>query len=141
MSAFGDDLESHLKTFRAAPFLFVGAGLSRRYLDLDGWEALLRRMAELTDYDFDYYAASADGDFPTVATLIAEQLHDPWWREGRFKKTRDRFKGKLGHRDSALKAEASTYLIDSIKRLPKSGALAAELDLLREAVVDGVITT
>jgi hypothetical protein len=28
--------------------LVVGAGLSRRYIDLDGWEALLRRMAHLS---------------------------------------------------------------------------------------------
>jgi hypothetical protein len=141
MSAFSDDFEAHLKEFRSPPFLFVGAGLSRRYLALDGWEALLRRMADLTGKDFDYYAASANGDLPQVATLIAEELHDPWWSEERFKTTRDRFKGMLHHRDSALKAEASAYVADSMKVLPTSGDLADELELLREAMVDGIITT
>jgi hypothetical protein len=141
MSAFGDAFEAHLKKFRAAPLLFVGAGLSRRYLALDGWETLLRRMADLTGKDFDYYAASADGDLPQVATLIAEELHDPWWSEARFEKTRDRFRGMLHHRDSALKAEASAYLSASMTRLPASGDLANELELLRTVVIDGIITT
>lgn len=47
-----DALHQHLAKAGVAPFLFVGAGLSIRYLGLDGWAALLRRMAELTDYDY-----------------------------------------------------------------------------------------
>lgn len=141
MSDFVDDFARHLKQFRAAPFLFVGAGLSCRYLGLDDWEALLRRLAELTGKEYDYYAASAGGDLPRTATLIAGALHDPWWSELRFEKSRSRFKGRLGRPDSALKAEASIYLGDSLKNLPRDGALADELTLLRNVVTDGVITT
>jgi hypothetical protein len=141
VTPFAEAFAQHLKLFRAAPFLFVGAGLSRRYLELDGWEALLRRLASLSDSDFDYYNATANGDFPEIAHLIAEELHDRWWKDPAFRAHRAQFKGRLRHRDSALKAEASIYLADSMKRLPTTGPLAAELAALRKVVIDGVITT
>ena len=97
--------------------------------------------SRLTDDEFDYYFASAEGDFPEIAALIAERLHPRWWKDSRFKRHREQFKGQLKHRDSALKAEASLYLGGSIKRLPKSGQLAHEITLLREVVIDGIITT
>ena len=136
-----ESLNQHLAKAGVAPFLFVGAGISIRYLGLDGWAGLLRRMAELTDFDYEYYVASADGDLAQIASLIADELHPKWWKEAKFKDHRERFKDQLQHSDSALKAEASRYLADSIKRLPTQGDLAEEIDLLGEAVVDGVITT
>ncbi len=141
MADLRQSLSEHLAKAGVAPFLFIGAGLSRRYLQLDGWEGLLRRMAALTDGDYEYYVASADGNLPMIASLIAEELHPKWWKEGGFKKSRERFKDKLKHGDSALKAEASLYLEDSVKRLPKTGDLADEVELLANAVVDGVVTT
>jgi hypothetical protein len=142
MPSFRDELLAHLKRFRSAPFLFVGAGISRRYLKLDGWEALLRRLASLTNRNFEYYYATADGDFPRIASLIAEELHPLWWSEKRFASHRSAFdNAKLRHPDSALKAEASLYLASSLSEVPTSGPLAKELDLLRHAVVDGIIST
>lgn len=141
MLGFRDSLHHHLAKAGVAPFLFVGAGLSIRYLGLDGWAALLRRMAELTDYDYEYYVASADGDPAEIASLIADELHPKWWKDPKFRAHREQFKDQLKHSDSALKAEASIYLADSINRLPTEGELAAEIDLLRGAIVDGVITT
>ncbi len=120
----------------------MGAGLSRRYLGLDDWEALLRRLASLTGRSFEYYYASADGDLPKIASLIAEELHPIWWSDDRFASHRGAFdSGVLTHRDSALKAEASLYLADSLSAVPTSGPLAKELALLRQAVIDGIITT
>jgi hypothetical protein len=142
MPSLQDELLAHLKRFRSAPFLFVGAGLSRRYLRLDGWEALLRRLASLTARSFEYYYATADGNLPRIASLIAEELHPLWWSEDRFASHRSAFDDtRLRHPDSALKAEASLYLADSLSGIPTSGPLAKELDLLRQVVVDGIIST
>jgi hypothetical protein len=141
MADFRTEFQDHLATFRAAPFLVVGAGVSRRYLGLDDWNGLLRRLAALTGRPYDYYLASANGDLPTVASLIAEELHDPWWREKRFAASRAKFEGTLHTRESALKAEASQYLAQSLSALPTKGPLAVELELLRSVIVDGVITT
>ncbi len=141
MADFRRELQDHLTPFRAAPFLVVGAGVSRRYLGLDDWNGLLRRLAALTGRPYDYYLASANGDLPTVAGLIAEELHDPWWREKRFAASRAKYEGTLHTRESALKAEASQYLAQSLNALPTKGPLATELELLRNVIVDGVITT
>jgi SIR2-like domain len=139
--AFNADLKVHLDQLPAAPFLFAGAGLSRRYLGLDGWEALLRRYAEVAGKPFEYYAASADGDFPKIASLIAADLHEPWWNDASFEDSRELYKDVVHGSQSALKAEVSKGLRDCLDSLPKSGALAKELDQLRGATVDGVITT
>jgi SIR2-like domain len=134
-------LAEHLAKAGVAPFLFVGAGLSRRYLQLDDWEALLQRMANLTARDYDYYRATAGGEYPAIATEIAKELHPLWWKDAEFRAARERFKGRLGHPDSALKAETSLYLEGSISQLPSEGGLAEELELLSKAVIDGVVTT
>jgi hypothetical protein len=117
--AFKTDLEAHLAQFPSAPFLFVGAGVSRRYLRLDGWEELLRRFAELTGEDYDYYAATAGRDLPTVATLIAEDLHEAWWKDGRFEESRKAYKERTGgasaDRQTGLKVEVSGELETSLE--------------------------
>jgi SIR2-like domain len=135
-----EELVAHFSQTAAAPFLFVGAGFSRRYLQLDRWEALLRRMADLTSKDYDYFRASAGGDLPTIASEIAKELHEPWWTESRFAANREAYGESLRGRESALKAETCAYLSDATNQLP-GGGLGKELDLLGAAVVDGVITT
>lgn len=139
--AFKDELLGHLRRFAPAPFLFVGAGISRRYLGSDGWEELLRRYAAEAGQPYEYYASSADQDLPRIASLIATDLHEPWWKDERFEASRKYFEGQSGGSQWALKAEISKDLADELDRLPKRDALAEELNRLRSAVVDGVITT
>jgi hypothetical protein len=49
-----EQISDHLSGFRSAPFLFAGAGLSRRYLGLDSWEGLLRRFAAEAGRPYEY---------------------------------------------------------------------------------------
>jgi len=141
MTGFRDRLAAHLHDFRAAPFLFVGAGFSQRYLGLDDWEGLLRRLAAIAGKPYEYYVASGDNDNASIASGIARDLHEPWWNDVKFVPTRDKYKGKLKTRESALKAEAAEYTAGAIGNLSKRGKLAKEVDLLRKAVIDGAITT
>jgi hypothetical protein len=133
-------LEMHLHGM-AAPFLFVGAGLSRRYAEVEGWEGLLRRFAEQTDLPYEYYRSSAEQDLPAVASAIAERFHELWWRDGRFAASRAEWADRVRGRESALKVEVARHLASASDSLPSKGDLARELTLLKGAVVDGVITT
>lgn len=135
-----ESLGAHLRGM-AAPFLFVGAGLSRRYAGTDGWESLLQRFATETPKPYGYYRSSAGQHLPSVASAIAEDFHELWWNEPRYSDSRAEWGDEVTQPDSALKVEASRYLKKVSTNLPTEGLYAEELELLRTAVVDGIITT
>lgn len=67
-----EQLAEHLRGFRTAPFLFIGSGVSRRYLGLEDWTGLLRRFAQLTPHSYAYYFGNANSRLPAVASGIAD---------------------------------------------------------------------
>ena len=133
-------LSKHLEGFHTAPFLFVGSGLSRRYLNLEDWEGLLRRFADLTNHPFEYYRSSANGSNPAIATEIAKEVHPVWWANDAFRESREKYKSEATSRESALKIEIARYLEGISEPKILNPTYAEELDLLREATIDGVIT-
>jgi hypothetical protein len=141
MSAL-DDLAGHLAAFASAPFLFVGSGVSRRYLGLETWQQLLEHFAAMTDRPYAYYVTSGDGELPRIASVLAEAYHELWWSDDRFADSREKWSGTgLANRESPLKVEVAEHVRKAIDAFPTEGPLAIELDLLGEAVIDGIITT
>jgi hypothetical protein len=138
--AIGEQLAAHLSGM-SVPFLFVGAGLTIRYAGGDTWTDLLRRFAQRTAKPYEYFVSTADGDLPAVATLLAEELHQLWWNDPAFEQRRSEDGALITNRDSALKVEISRYLERTVDALPDAGPLADEIGLLKEAVIDGIITT
>lgn len=136
-----DDLETHLRAHTSAPFLFVGSGLSRRYLKLPDWDGLLRELASLTGRPYGYFVTAGDGSSPAVASAIAEELRAPWWTDERFAVGRDEFGDTLTSKDGPLKVEVALIARSAMSSVPTHGPLSDELAALREVVVDGVITT
>lgn len=139
-TGIADQFAAHLDG-ATVPFLFVGAGLSIRYAQTESWAALLRRFADLTGKPYEYYASTANGHLPTVAALLADEFHELWWNDPTYEQSRSEHADLIVARDSALKLEISRYLASAVDRLPTSGALAQEVELLRSAVIDGIITT
>lgn len=137
-----NELISHLQKFHQAPFLFVGSGFSIRYLGLDGWEELLRRFALLTSKPFEYYKSKAESNFPRIATEIAKDFHDIWWNSEDYKDSREAYKSCSAESiESALKIEISKYLRNRSGKNTFQESLSQELEILKEAVIDGVVTT
>jgi hypothetical protein len=126
---------------RSSPVLFVGSGLPRRYAGAENWEGLLRRFAAMTARPYDYYRSQADGNLPAVATKIAQAFYDIWWDDEKFEASREKYAADLATQESPLKVEVALHLSGLTAKLPTPGPLADELDLLRKAVVDAVITT
>jgi hypothetical protein len=136
-----DDLKTRLLASSAAPFLFVGSGISRRYLNLDNWVELLKRMAALTGRPYGYYSSKADTTLPRVASEIAVPFHELWWTDPQFEESRKRYGDDLTTREGPLKVEVARYMEDAFGALATAGPKADELAALANVVIDGVITT
>lgn len=136
-----EELEARLRAFSSAPFLFVGAGLSRRYQNLDGWEDLLKRMAAFTGRPYAYFATKANYDLPRTATEIAVPFHELWFTDARFAASRAEFADQLTTAEGPLKAEVARYIRDAAAAAKQTSQHKRELELLAKATVDGAITT
>jgi hypothetical protein len=135
------ELAAHLRKFSTAPFLFVGSGISRRYLDAETWEALLRRFAEPTGSAYEFFRSSASNGLPGVARAVADAYHKIWWESKDFEESRNKNAEYCIAPDSALKIEISKYLAEKGEQLSDDPALIEEVETLKKAVIDGVITT
>jgi len=135
-----EKLTQIFKSRSAGPFLFVGSGFSRRYLGLEDWRDLLSRFC-VTGKPFEYYLSIADGDYPTVARLLAEDFNEYWWSAEEYKTSVERHKLKIIDSTSALRIEMSIYLSTLDQSIAKASEYAQEVELLSSLNVDGVITT
>lgn len=140
--SINEKLEEHLSQFSTTPFLFVGSGLSRRYIDLETWEDLLRKFAKLTSKPYGYFSSSSEGNYPKLATEISLLLHKKWWEADEFAESRAEFEKEASQdKSSALKIEIAKYIKEKSKNITTSPELVAELEEFRKVVVDGIITT
>jgi hypothetical protein len=134
-------LKEHLTQFQTAPFLFVGSGLSRRYLNLETWGGLLEKFSQKIGKDYQYYYSLSGGNFPKLASLLAKDFHEVWWNDDSFKESRDKNRELSINEESPLKIEISEYLLNIKEQLTSDETLLKEISLLQQAVIDGVITT
>lgn len=146
-----------LDQYRAAPFLFAGTGLSRRYLGVEDWEGLLRRYANEINTSFDVLLSRAKREvddqsretelYPFVGSLLDDAFFETWIEDDKYAEARDRLQEKGEIPTSPLKHEIAKYLESlSSQELPvhhenEPPDHEKELAKLREATIDGVITT
>lgn len=130
-----------------SPYLFIGSGFSRRYLDSEDWEGLLRYLCrQLTDdpFQFDRYVARAQdkdgyGKLPSVASQLDADLRLAVLDDERFDDYRNKHADEIRRQDSPLKILAAEHLsgLDVVGHQD-------ELSALREAGkrrISGIITT
>lgn len=135
------DLFDHLKKFTTNPYLFIGSGLSRRYINLPTWEDLLIEFFIDSNIkgDFEYFQSKGNGNLPLLASILAKEFHEIWWKDPKFKDTRKI--NKVLAKDKVnlpFKIEVSN-LINRIQKLEKK--YSKEISLLKTSVIDGIITT
>jgi hypothetical protein len=135
------ELTQHLNKINTAPFLFIGSGFSRRYLDLENWENLLRKFSNLVPQEFDYYSSTSRKDWAKAAGMMAEDFHPIWWKDDAYKDSRDEFKGRINSNQSPLKIEISKYLRGKKYTFGINEKNDSEINELKKVVIDGIITT
>lgn len=89
MSNYTDYLDESLSKLRTVlddsgsrPILFIGSGLSRRYLNAPDWIGLLEKLIELNPkkrFPIGYYTQQTGNNLPHVASAIVEEYQEYAW--------------------------------------------------------------
>ncbi|MFD7008084.1 SIR2 family protein [Rhodococcus jostii] len=135
-------LSDHLKKFSAGPILFVGSGISRRYLNAPDWRTLLAELAGLTRFEYGYYKSSTNDQPSKMAEMLVDPLHDRIWSESEEPFRKEHI-DSLVNRDSALKIYAAEQVRGVCSNRTAEPVLLEEIGLLEECKenIDAVITT
>lgn len=136
--------------FNTTPFLFIGSGLTRRYLGLPNWEGLLQYFANKTRNDeFAYNAYKSQamkkekpaGLLPLVADLIQTDFDREWFNNEKLRTLNKQGLDEIRAGGDPFKHEVAAYI-------KAKGEIQAEyseeIELLKriaEKGVSGIITT
>lgn len=136
---FKKTLADHFKKFEASPMLFIGSGISRRYLGTETWEQLLLNFCAAIGENPLKLKASSNGDLTKYAQLLAKSYEERWWDRPDSNEVAAEFAEHFKNNSSILKIEISRYLRDAHEKADQE--LQQEISLLEKANIDGVITT
>lgn len=138
---FQEEFKKHITGFSTSPFLFIGSGMSRRYIDLETWEKLLRQMANTLELPkrFEYYLSNAHSELPMVASLMGKDFNDVWWTSDNFSESRNEYAENAKSKFSPIKYETCRYLNEKGRNIVSE--YDKELRLFKKANIDGIITT
>lgn len=154
-----DKIKKIFSSFTSLPYLFIGSGISRRYLELEDWRGLLKRFILLISDDdlaFEKYVSNAKAKLklmnveddslilPMVATLLEGDFNEIWFESETFLQNRIKHKEKVKAGMTPFKIEIADYImsnssLDKIKESSKQ-----EIDYLQEIAdksINGIITT
>jgi hypothetical protein len=135
-------------TLKHLPFLFIGSGISRRYMKLPNWEELLRHFAAKiypnNPLALEVFVNKAGGKgWPAVSTLIEAEFNSLWLTSPDFEKQRFEHQDAVKKRTSPFKLELASYFRRA-KKSTDDAHLQDELSCLVNVArrsVAGVITT
>ena len=141
------------------PFLFVGAGISKRYANTPKWDELLRHFCTECSGDeflYDSYANQIeDADYyglqPQIATLLEKDYNKAFFENEKFNEFKLKYKTLIQNHISPFKIAIAEYLKDityneddlEIRLLNKiskrniSGVITTNYDMLLENIFDG----
>ena len=140
-----------LKKTDHLPMLFIGSGMSIRYLGLENWEGLLRKFARLatdSEYAFEMYLQQAkgldckEGLLPKVAELIEHDFNMRWFKDDLFRENREKSADEVSRSVSPFKIEIARYM--RVKSREHNPQYAAEIELFKQLEmrsISGVLTT
>src|SRR5690606_17360819 len=111
--SFKEEFFKQIDQFTSAPILFLGSGFSLRYLNTENWENLLRLFSDKLEVPFEKYRSKANGSWPKVGSLLAEDFHGYWFST---EDLRDTAKHEMITEASPLKVAISNHFIAASER-------------------------
>lgn len=129
------------------PFLFVGSGFSKRYMNTEKWDELLKIFCEEfsgNPFQYNLYANVINekdyyGQQPAIASLLETDYNNAVLTLEKYREFREDHEEELKNNDSALKIAVSKHLKNATYDLQNE-----EIKLLRELgtrSLSGIITT
>lgn len=139
-----------ISRFKTVPFLFVGSGLSRRYLNTPDWKGLLEYFAGRISNDpfaYNSYVSRAnaegftEGQLPKVAELIQRDFDEKWFATPAMRSQDEDVLRAVKDGVSPFKAEVAKYFRCFTEPDNKYQAEIGKLKELSVRNLAGVITT
>lgn len=144
-------IEEVISRFNTTPFLFVGSGMTRRYLNLPDWKSLLEHFAMVIDNDEFIYSAYENkakalvckmGILPKVAELIQMDYDEKWYSDKSIRTVGVDLLEQIKNEGlSPFKAEIASYIKRSSVLNSDYQEEIEKLTLISEKSIAGVITT
>lgn len=149
-----DFLKPLLSKADSMPFLFLGSGFSRRYLNTPNWIDLLEYIANLTYSNktgFQKVKRKADKEhnieteYNKYMTFLCDQISDAldeiWYDNERFAESREENWDLVDQGVPPIKIEIANYLKEFGKVIPAMQAEIEELRNISPNSIAGIITT
>lgn len=144
------EIENVVSNFNAAPFLFIGSGISRRYLNSPNWEQLLRTFArKVNDDDFKYTSylnkaesmVDSEDLYPKIAQLIQTDFESKWFDDPSIRTLDENYLQMVKNGLSPFKAEIAMYIKNNSS--PNNEYLNEINDFIKITIksIAGIITT
>lgn len=139
-----------IKKTNRQPFLFIGSGFSKRYLNLENWEELLRKFSFETSGDsfkYDFFSSQIEessyyGKQPKIASLIEKEYNHKIFNSPDFNDFRETYSKNIRSGVSPFKISIANYFsqIDCSK-IDNENEEVKELKKMSVRNVAGIITT
>jgi hypothetical protein len=132
-SRIQEEIRQLVQSSHARPVLFLGSGITKRYVSGPSWIELLQKVADISGIsqdEFAFMSQKASGDLAKLGSELTEHVHKWAWSAGR-----DRFKPEFfeATQNSSIFIK---YLVSSILgdlgRFPFLDPLRRRLTLSRD---------
>lgn len=135
-------IQELLKGTGTRPVLFLGSGITRRYLGAPSWTELLIAVAAkagIVGDQYNFLAQKVGNDPAMIGTALIDPIHEWAWGAGKDEFPPDYFTASV-EKSVFLKHLASGHL-KGYGPLPADHPLKAETDLLKKTAPHAIITT
>lgn len=127
-----------IRNKKSAPFLFLGSGFTKHYLNTPDWKELLSKFA--SQHINAYYTLLGTNDLSVIASEIAKEVNKQFWNLPHDDPYKQELQDSVKTSSSVLKHKIASFLKEfSIDKIPPQ--YSEELDLLKNLNIDGIITT
>lgn len=138
-------IKKYLFDMKTRPILFIGSGISQRYIDAPTWRELLEQLVnENPDIKnpLQYYLQEYSNDYPKIASVLTKKYRDYAWNNRNESDEFPIFTFESTSSNIHLKYKISSILKNKMENFnPDNHELSNELNLLKKLNPQAIITT